>query len=101
MPVEKNFSEAQVARLASREKQMQQHYRPVISVHKWFARRPGALFRALTLAELVDRPLSTAYTDGHQLTGVCLDPFMGGGSPIIEAALKGANSRVALQAASR
>jgi hypothetical protein len=29
------------ARLAAREKQIQQHYRPVISVHKWFARRPG------------------------------------------------------------
>src|ERR1035437_8438017 len=25
---------------------IQQNYRPVIAVHKWFARRPGTLFRA-------------------------------------------------------
>jgi hypothetical protein len=40
MSVERNYNETFVARLASREKQMQQSYRPVISVHKWFARRP-------------------------------------------------------------
>ena len=40
---------------------MQQHYRPVISVHKWFARRPGSLFRALALAELVDEPAGGTY----------------------------------------
>ena len=27
-------------------KQIKQVYRPIIAVHKWFARRPGALFRA-------------------------------------------------------
>jgi len=45
--IERAYDEAFVARIAAREKQIQQHYRPVISVHKWFARRPGALFRAL------------------------------------------------------
>ena len=24
---------------------IQQNYRPIIAVHKWFARRPGTLFR--------------------------------------------------------
>jgi hypothetical protein len=32
--IERNFSEAYVARLAAREKQIQQHYRPVISVRQ-------------------------------------------------------------------
>lgn len=85
MTVERRYSESRIARLAAREKQMQQHYRPVISVHKWFARRPGSLFRALALAEFADRPLLSAYTDGHALNGVCLDPFMGGGTPLFEA----------------
>src|SRR3954453_22666512 len=89
MSVEVRYDESLVAGLASREKQMQQNYRPVISVHKWFARRPGSLFRALALAELADEPLADAYTHGHQLTGVCLDPFMGGGSPIFETARLG------------
>ena len=89
MSVERRYKETLVAGLAAREKQMQQHYRPVISVHKWFARRPGSLFRALALAELADRSLTSTYTDGHQLDGVCLDPFMGGGSPAFEAARLG------------
>jgi len=85
MSVERNFNETFVARLSSREKQIQQNYRPVISVHKWFARRPGALFRALALAEFVDEPVERSYAQGHQLAGVCLDPFMGGGTPLFEA----------------
>ena len=47
--IENRYLEGFVAKRASREKQIQQNYRPVISVHKWFARRPGSLFRALAL----------------------------------------------------
>lgn len=87
--IERRYQEGFVAKRASREKQIQQHYRPVISVHKWFARRPGSLFRALALAELVDAPLTSSFERGHQLKGVCLDPFMGGGTPLFEAARLG------------
>jgi hypothetical protein len=87
--LERNYQEGFVARLAAREKQIQQHYRPVISVHKWFARRPGSLFRALALAEFVDGPVSKTYPRGHDIGGVCLDPFMGGGTPLLEAARLG------------
>lgn len=80
MSVEDNYNETFVARLASREKQMQQHYRPVISVHKWFARRPGSLFRALALAEFAEGRVDSNFRLGHSLSGVCLDPFMGGGT---------------------
>jgi adenine-specific DNA methylase len=89
MSIEKHYNETYVARLASREKQMQQSYRPVISVHKWFARRPGALFRSLILAELVDERVDASYAKGHELAGVCCDPFMGGGTPIFEASRLG------------
>jgi len=30
-----------------------------VAVHKWFARRPGSLFRSLVLAEFGDEPLRT------------------------------------------
>jgi len=89
MTIERHFSEAFVAGLAAREKQMQQHYRPVIGVHKWFARRPGSLFRALALAELTDGRLTKNYERPHQLSGVCLDMFMGGGTPLVEASRLG------------
>ncbi|HXH33031.1 MAG TPA: hypothetical protein VNJ54_01310 [Plantibacter sp.] len=87
--IEDKYLEGFVARRASREKQIQQHYRPVISVHKWFARRPGSLFRALAVSELADGSLRANYERGHQLEGVCLDPFMGGGTPLFEAARLG------------
>ena len=50
--IERNFQIPFVARMALAEKQIQQNYRPLIAVHKWFARRPGTLFRALLLSEL-------------------------------------------------
>jgi adenine-specific DNA methylase len=87
--IERRYWEGFVAKRASREKQIQQHYRPLISVHKWFARRPGSLFRAVLLAEFVEAPLSASFERGHQLDGVCLDPFMGGGTPLLEAARLG------------
>ena len=83
--METNFDETLIAGLASAEKQVQQSYRPIIAVHKWFARRPGTLFRGLALAELVDRPLGEHYFDSHDLDGVILDPFMGGGTSLFEA----------------
>jgi hypothetical protein len=79
------FDETLVARLAAAEKQIQQSYRPIIAVHKWFARRPGTLFRGLALAELDDRPLAEHYFAAHDLHGVVLDPFMGGGTTLFEA----------------
>lgn len=57
MGIEQRFNISLIAALALREKQIQQNYRPIIAVHKWFARRPGSLFRGLILAEFGDRPL--------------------------------------------
>jgi hypothetical protein len=47
MAIEERFNISLIAALALREKQIQQNYRPIIAVHKWFARRPGSLFRGL------------------------------------------------------
>ncbi len=65
---ETSFNVSFVAQLAQREKQIQQSYRPIIGVHKWFARRPGALFRALLLSEFVnDQPLIQSYFQSQNL----------------------------------
>ncbi|MCY3019213.1 MAG: DNA methylase [Planctomycetota bacterium] len=72
--------------MALREKQIQQNYRPIIAVHKWFARRPGTLFRALLLSEFGQPPLRESFYRSHQFSGLHIaDPFMGGGTPLIEA----------------
>jgi putative DNA methylase len=86
MTIESRFDIPLVAGLALREKQIQQNYRPIIAVHKWFARRPGSLFRALVLSEFGDAPLSELYFTGNDFPGrKVADPFMGGGTPLIEA----------------
>src|SRR5437764_2353085 len=84
--LEEHFDAAFAAGQALREKQIQQNYRPVIAVHKWFARRPGTLFRALLLAEFGSGPVKDRFFQANDFPGVCVaDPFMGGGTPLIEA----------------
>jgi putative DNA methylase len=86
LSIEEKFDIAFVAELALREKQIQQNYRPIIAVHKWFARRPGTLFRSLMLAEFGDGGLKEIYYRGNSFPGVTIaDPFMGGGTPLLEA----------------
>lgn len=93
MAIEDAFDIGFIAKLTAEEKQIQQNYRPVIGVHKWFARRPGALFRGLLLAEFCDRrPLSESYFETHQLNDITVaDPFMGGGTTLFEANRIGCN----------
>ncbi len=77
--IERAFDVPFVSRLALKEKQIQQNYRPIIGVHKWFARRPGTLFRALLLSEFAASPLPDAYFRAHDFRGLKIaDPFMGG-----------------------
>jgi len=84
--IEKDFDIPFIADLALREKQIQQNYRPIIGVHKWFARRPGTLFRGLLLSEFSDKPLPEAFYESNNFPGLHIaDPFMGGGTPILEA----------------
>lgn len=86
MSIEENFNVPFVAELALREKQIQQNYRPIIAVHKWFARRPGTLFRALALSEFGKEPVENLFFTANAFPGKRVaDPFMGGGTPLIEA----------------
>lgn len=92
MSIEENYSIGFVAALALREKQIQQVYRPIIAVHKWFARRPGTLFRSLILSEFAQVPVQQSYYQSHEFEGITVaDCFMGGGSPLLEANRVGCN----------
>lgn len=87
--LESSFDASFSAALALREKQIQQNYRPVIGIHKWFARRPGTLFRSLLLAEFGSEPVKDAYWRPQKLRGLIGDPFMGGGTSLYEASRLG------------
>lgn len=92
MSIEQHYDIAFVAALALREKQIQQSYRPIIAVHKWFARRPGTLFRSLLLSEFGNRHVSESYFQANSLEGITVaDPMMGGGTPLLEANRLGCN----------
>ena len=76
--IERDFDIPFIANLALKEKQIQQNIRPIIAVHKWFARRPGTLFRGLILSEFSSPPLNEAFYMSNSLTGLHIaDPFMG------------------------
>lgn len=84
--IENRFDVPFTAVLAQKEKQIQQNYRPIIGIHKWFARRPGSVFRNLLLSEFNgEEPIDSSYWRVHNMAGIVADPFMGGGTPIFEA----------------
>ncbi|SFH58667.1 Adenine-specific DNA methylase, contains a Zn-ribbon domain [Nitrosospira sp. Nsp14] len=92
MSIEENYNISFIASLALREKQIQQSYRPIIAVHKWFARRPGTLFRGLLLSEFGIGPVEQNYYEANNFEGKTVaDPFMGGGIPLLEANRLGCN----------
>lgn len=69
--------------------------RPIYQIHKWFARRLGCSFRAV-LVGAVSGPTADfwkAYYETGNLQGVTvLDPFVGGGTSVVEAARLGASA---------
>jgi putative DNA methylase len=67
-------------------------FKPIYQMHKWFARRASCVFRAIILAAL--KPPGTDimaefykdHTNDPDTKGkVVLDPFMGGGTTVVEA----------------
>ncbi len=70
--------------------------RPVFEIHKWWARRPGVNFRMIVLSALSpsssrEATLWREFYSHHNLSRlVVLDPFMGGGTSIVESVKLGA-----------
>ena len=54
LPIERGFPIERVNEIAEKEGRAKQWYRPVYTMHKWWARRPGDLFRAITLYSVLD-----------------------------------------------
>lgn len=92
-------------KLAQEESGKRQYYRPIYSLHKWWARRPGALFRAIILLAsksstpedlFISEPtgdlsIESDYFKDRDLSDfVILDPFMGGGTTLAESNRLGA-----------
>ena len=91
--IETDFPVLEVSQLAQLESYRKNIYRPAYYIHKWWARRTGATFRAILLGTLLPEgysPLEFFYQANTFDNVVILDPFMGGGTTIGEALRLGA-----------
>jgi len=102
--------------LAEKETYRRDVYRPIYSLHKWWARRPGSTFRCLGLAAMTDETItkddiltrrSSGSHDGLYIDSydpqinpndehidrdvTVLDPFAGGGTTLVESNRLGAD----------
>ena len=99
--IEDSFPIVEINRLAVPERNS---FKPIYQMHKWFARRASCVFRAILLgclkplpvdkdgkptksgAELIMEEFYKDHTRDSDTNGkVVLDPFMGGGTTIVEA----------------
>lgn len=115
-PIEISFPIEEVNEIASKEGHAKRYYRPVYTMHKYWARRLGSVFRTMLLYSLAedeihikengqesleelpdvdwDNPeaLWEYYLEDVDFDGkTVLDPFMGGGTTIVEALRMGCN----------
>ncbi len=116
-PIERKFPISEVNRIAEREAHAKRYYRPVYTMHKWWARRLGSVFRTMALYALTDEEAlerAEAETGSRDLLSfekseeeriwdlyltdaqvgegkVVLDPMMGGGTSIVESLRLGAD----------
>ncbi|MCU4799738.1 DUF1156 domain-containing protein [Halobacteria archaeon HArc-gm2] len=133
LPIEKGFPIERVNEIAEKEGRgiAKRYYRPIYTMHKWWARRLGCVFRSVALYSLLDDPeivdvsepgqngTLSDYTTGNdevkdliesvdladpdslwklyskdvKINGKkVLDPFMGGGTPMVESSRFGATT---------
>ena len=56
LPIERGFPIEQINKIAQKEGRARRHYRPIYTMHKWWARRLGCIFRSISLYSLLDDP---------------------------------------------
>jgi 16S rRNA G966 N2-methylase RsmD/uncharacterized protein YbaR (Trm112 family) len=87
--IEEDFPIVEINRLAAPERNA---FKPIYQMHKWFARRASSVFRGILLGAL--KPAGTNimeefykdHSHDPDTNGkVVLDPFMGGGTTVVEA----------------
>jgi len=86
--IEKDLPVDRLNRIAQREGNSK---KPIYQLHKWWARRLGSVFRMLIIsafcsAQEPEESIWSKFYEGMNLdSNIILDPFMGGGTTIVEA----------------
>ena len=129
LPIERGFPIERVNEISAKEGRAKMHYRPIYTMHKWWARRLGCVFRTICLYTFLDDPEQVSVHEPGQNESLSdfgaetsdvkdliesvdmsdpealwklypkdvrvknkkiLDPFMGGGTSLVEASRFGA-----------
>ena len=91
--IEVAFPVEEISQLAERESYRKEIFRPIYHIHKWWANRLGSVFRGIVLGAVSGSNIDIwkEFYKKHDLRDVCvLDPFMGSGTTLGEAAKLGA-----------
>ncbi|MBS1186621.1 MAG: hypothetical protein H6R04_639 [Burkholderiaceae bacterium] len=91
--LECDFPLVEISQIAEQESWRKEINRPIYHIHKWWATRLGSVFRGIVLGALSQPGTNTwaQFYQTHNLADkVVLDPFMGSGTTLGEAAKLGA-----------
>jgi putative DNA methylase len=73
LPIEKGFPIERINEIAAKEGRAKMHYRPIYTMHKWWARRLGCVFRSISLYTLLDDESQIEVHEPNQENGKLSD----------------------------
>ncbi|MFA8342712.1 MAG: DNA methyltransferase [Rhodothermaceae bacterium] len=88
--IEKDFPFEAIDKIAEKESYRKEINRPLYHIHKWWAKRLGSVFRAIVSGSLSENSWTDFYNFQNFDEQIVLDPFMGSGTTLGEAAKLGA-----------
>ena len=88
--IESDFPFEQIDKIAENESYRKEINRPIYHIHKWWAKRLGSVFRAIVSGSLSESKWQDFYSHQSFPGKIILDPFMGSGTTLGEAAKLGA-----------
>ncbi|MGK0271522.1 MAG: putative DNA methylase [Cocleimonas sp.] len=90
--IEKHFPFESIDPIAEIESYRKEINRPIYHIHKWWAKRLGSVFRSIVSGSLAEEEWPDFHTRQNFKGSVVLDPFMGSGTTLGEAAKLGAKA---------
>ncbi|WP_121969498.1 DNA methyltransferase [Leptolyngbya sp. BC1307] len=89
--IERDFPFEEIDPIAEIESYRKEINRPIYHIHKWWAKRLGSVFRSIVSGALAEGQWKDFYENQNNAGKIVLDPFMGSGTTLGEAAKLGAS----------
>src|SRR6056297_3505922 len=81
LPIERGFPIERINEIAEKEGRAKRHYRPIYTMHKWWARRLGCVFRSICLYSLLDENSDISVSEPGE-TATTLTDFDAGANDV-------------------